>query len=99
MNVNDTDFNLIDEPWIRVTDKNCNIIEVSLKDAIINAHEYKALKGELPTQDVAVMRLILAIIHTVISRYDEDGEENLLDDLTADVDATEINADDFDYTL
>ena len=78
--MNDTDFNLIDEPWIRVTDKNCNIIEVSLKDAIINAHEYKALKGELPTQDVAVMRLILAVIHTVISRYDEDGEENLLDD-------------------
>lgn len=78
--MNDTDYNLIDEPWIRVTDKNCNIIEVSLKDAIINAHEYKALKGELPTQDVAVMRLILAVIHTVISRYDEDGEKNLLDD-------------------
>lgn len=28
-----------------------------------------------------------------------EDEESLLDDLTADVDATEINADDFDYTL
>ena len=40
--MNDTEFNLIDKPWIRVIDKNCDIIEVSLKDAIINAHEYKA---------------------------------------------------------
>ena len=77
--MNDTEFNLIDEPWIRVIDKNCDIIEVSLKDAIINAHEYKALKGELPTQDVAVMRLILAVIHTVISRYDANGTNDELD--------------------
>ena len=79
-NVNDTEFNLIDEPWIRVIDKSCNVIEVSLKDAILNAHEYRALGGELPTQDVAVMRLILAVLHTVISRYDEYGDENALED-------------------
>ena len=78
--MNDTEFNLIDEPWIRVMDKSCNVIEVPLKDAIVNAHEYKALKGELPTQDVAVMRVILAVLHTVISRYDEDGGENALED-------------------
>ena len=61
-------------------DKSCNVIEVSLKDAILHAHEYRALRGELHTQDVAVMRLILAILHTVISRYDEDGDENALED-------------------
>lgn len=78
--MNETEFNLIDEPWIRVMDKNCEIEEVSLTDAIVNAHNYKSLKGELPTQDVAVMRLILAVLHTVFSRFDEDGNESQLED-------------------
>lgn len=78
--MNEGEFNLIDESWIRVMDKSCNIVEVSLKDAKINAHEYVALSGEIPTQDVAVMRLVLAVLHTVISRYDECGNENVLED-------------------
>ena len=80
MKLNEREFNLIDEPWIRVMDENCKVVEVSLLDAIINAHKYKSLSGELPTQDVAVMRLILAVIHTVVSRYDEYGDENDLED-------------------
>lgn len=78
--MNDTEFNLIDESWIRVMDNDCNIIEVSLRDVIVNAHKYKALRGELPTQDVAVMRIILAVLHTVISRYNEYGDKNALED-------------------
>ena len=74
------EFNLIDEPWIRVMDGNCQISEVSLKDAIINAHNYKSLSGELPTQDIAVMRLMLAVLHTVYARADEDGNEAPLED-------------------
>ena len=74
------EFNLIDEPWIRVMDENCEVVEISLLDAIINAHKYKRLSGELPTQDVAVMRLILAVLHTIVSRYDEYGDENDLED-------------------
>ena len=80
MKLNEREFNLIDEPWIRVMDESCKVVEVSLLDAIINAHKYKSLSGELPTQDVAVMRLILAVIHTVVSRYDEYGDENDLED-------------------
>lgn len=78
--MNETEFNLIDEPWIRVIDNNCKISEISLKDAILNAHQYKSLCGELPTQDIAVMRLILAVLHTVFSRVDENGDESELDD-------------------
>ena len=78
--MNEVEFNLIDEPWIRVIDNNCNISEVSLREVIVNAHEYKSLSGELPTQDIAVMRLILAVLHTVISRYDETGALNYLED-------------------
>ena len=78
--MNEIEFNLIDEPWIRVMDSNCNVSEVSLKDAILNAHNYKSLSGELPTQDIAVMRLMLAVLHTVFSRADENGNECPLED-------------------
>ena len=77
--MNEIEFNLIDEPWIRVMDSNCNVREVSLKDAILNAHNYKSLSGELPTQDIAVMRLMLAVLHTVYSRADENGNESPLE--------------------
>lgn len=76
----DIEFNLIDEPWIKVMDSNCHVSEVSLKDALLNAHNYTSLSGELPTQDVAVMRLMLAVLHTVYSRVDEDGNESPLED-------------------
>lgn len=78
--MNEPEFNLIDEKWIRVMDSNCNVSEVSLKEVILNSHNYKALSGELPTQDVAVMRLILAVLHTVYSRVDENGNDAPLDE-------------------
>ena len=80
MNLNPTAFNLLDEPWVRVMDRSQQIHEVSLKDAILNAHDYVSLSGELPTQDVAVMRLLLAVLHTVFSRVDEDGEASPLEE-------------------
>ena len=78
--MNETEFNLLDEPWIRVMDISCKVHEVSLKNALINANKFKALSGELPTQDVAVMRLMLAVLHTVFSRVDENGNEAPLDE-------------------
>lgn len=78
--MNETEFNLLDEQWVRVMDSSCKVSEVSLKEALLNAHNYKALKGELPTQDVAVMRLMLAVLHTVFSRVDENGDEAPLDE-------------------
>lgn len=78
--MNETEFNLLDEQWVRVMDSSCKVSEVSLKEVLLNAHNYKALKGELPTQDVAVMRLMLAVLHTVFSRVDENGDEAPLDE-------------------
>ncbi|MGN0647209.1 MAG: type I-E CRISPR-associated protein Cse1/CasA [Oscillospiraceae bacterium] len=69
----DIEFNLIDEPWVRVMQQDCSVREVSLRDAIVYAHEYRGLGGELPTQDVAVLRLMLAVLHTVFSRVDAEG--------------------------
>lgn len=67
------EFNLLDENWVRVITPDCKIREVSLTDAILHSHEYSDLCGELPTQNVAVMRLLLAVLHTVFSRVDKDG--------------------------
>ena len=71
----ETEFNLLEQPWIRVIKSDCTVEEVSLTDALLRAHEYQALRGELPTQDVAVLRLLLAVLHTVFSRVDENGNE------------------------
>lgn len=76
----ETEFNLLDEPWIRVIDAECSVQELSLTDVLIHAHEYKALCGELPTQDVAVLRLLLAVLHTVFARVDMQGNPHRLED-------------------
>lgn len=76
----DKEFNLLDENWVRVITPECEIKEISLTDAIVHSHEYSGLCGELPTQDVAVMRLLLAVLHTVFSRVNEEGEPTPLEE-------------------
>lgn len=72
----DMEFNLLSEPWIRVMGEDCAVKEVSLTDALLYAHEYKGLAGELPTQDAAALRLLLAVLHAVFGRVDINGEES-----------------------
>ena len=68
-------FNLIDEPWISViTDKTGQTQEVSLISLFENAHLYKRIAGDTATQNFAVMRVVLAVLHTVFSRFDAKGE-------------------------
>lgn len=74
------EFNLLDEPWIRVRDDSCQVHEVSLTDALLHAHQYTSLSGELPTQDIVILRLMLAVLHTVFSRVDADGNAAELED-------------------
>lgn len=71
----ETEFNLLTEPWILVMTEDCTVKEVSLTDALLHAHEYRELAGELPTQNAAVLRLLLAVLHAVFERVDADGEE------------------------
>ncbi len=73
------EYNLLDESWIRVIDEDCVIHEVSLLEVFEHAHLYRDLCGELPTQDFAMLRLLLSVLHTVFSRYDINGEEWLPD--------------------
>ena len=67
------EFNLLHEPWILVMKPDGKIEEVSILDVFRRAPEFRGLAGELPTQDVAVMRLLLAILHVVFARFDVNG--------------------------
>lgn len=55
-------FNLVDEPWIRVRDSDDHVHEVSLLELFDQAPRLRGLAGEIATQDVAVLRLLEAVI-------------------------------------
>jgi CRISPR system Cascade subunit CasA len=57
-----SDFNLIDSKWLLVR-KNSTVEKVSLRELFSNTHEYDSLAGEMPTQDFAILRLLLAIMY------------------------------------
>ena len=78
--MNDREYNLLDEKWILVRNRDCQIEEVSLIDLFQNAHLYEGLAGEMVTQDVSILRFLLAILYTVFWRVDENGEEDELGD-------------------
>lgn len=70
----DKEFNLLHEPWILVMKQDGTTEEVSILDAFRHAHEFRSISGELPTQDVAILRLLLAIMHAVFGRVDVNGK-------------------------
>lgn len=74
------EFNLLTEPWVRVRLPDNTVQEVSLTDALVHAQEYMDLAGEMPTQDAAMLRLLLAVLFTVFSRVNEVGEPEPLED-------------------
>lgn len=60
-------FNLIDEPWIRVRDDAGAVREVSLLELFSQAPRFRCLANDLPTQDFAILRVLLAILQRAIS--------------------------------
>lgn len=66
-------FNLVLQPWIKVIDNSNHMQKVSLIELFQNAQNYRQLAGEMRTQDLAILRFLLAILTTVYSRYDSDG--------------------------
>ncbi|MCE1180662.1 MAG: type I-E CRISPR-associated protein Cse1/CasA [Micrococcales bacterium] len=55
-------FNLLEQPWIRVRSDE-GLGELSLRETLTRAHEMTALAGEVPTQDAAVLRVLLAVLY------------------------------------
>ena len=60
-------FNLLDEPWIRVTRLGGETDEVSLLSLFREAEDIEGIHGEIASQDVAILRLLLAICHRTMS--------------------------------
>lgn len=67
-------FNLLDEAWIPVITEGEGTRDVSLKELFAGAHTITGLAGDTKTQDFALFRLLLAVLHTVFSRYDAGGK-------------------------
>lgn len=68
-------YNLLDESWIPVLRNDTGAVEnVSLLTFFEHAQEYRSLAGEMETQNFAVLRVLLAVLITVFTRVDQDGE-------------------------
>lgn len=73
-------FSLIKEPWIKVSDLQNQTEELGLQDLFAQAQRIRCLAGELPNQNFAILRLLLAVMQTVVYRYDQSGKERPLKD-------------------
>ena len=68
-------FNLTTDPWIKVIETQTNHERtVSLIELFQNAQNYRQLAGDMHSQDLAILRFLLAILTTVYSRYDASGD-------------------------
>lgn len=99
-------FNLLDEPWIAVMPADGGRAEtVSLLTLFREAHRYQRLAGEMVTQDFAVLRLLLAVLTTVFTRFDADGkpypfvELDERDRQTNDVDEDDLEEDAYEEAM
>lgn len=61
----DPEFNLLDEPWIPVRLLDGTIADVGLLELLRRTTEIADLACELPTQSIAIQRLVLAIAYRV----------------------------------
>lgn len=87
-------FNLVDEPWIQVIDQGGHQQMVSLLELFDHAQDYRQLAGEMHSQDLAILRFLLAILTTVYSRFNADGQS--YDWLEIDPETMQIDTDDED---
>lgn len=88
-------YNLLREEWIKVIDLEGKNLKVSIEELLENANTYRSLAGENKTQDLAILRLILAIGHTVFSRFNYQGD--VYDEVDLDdryIPLTEVDDDD-----
>lgn len=58
----DSAFNLVDESWVRVRTLTGDVVDLSLRQVFEEAHHLGGLAGEIPTQDVAVLRVLEAVL-------------------------------------
>lgn len=67
-------FNLIDRPWVPLRFADGSVSECTLAEVYTEAHEAVGIGGEITTQEFAIIRLLLAILHRAV-----DGPVELAD--------------------
>ena len=58
-------FDLLKRAWVPCIRADGTLDELSLRDALVRAHELRALHGESPLVVAALYRLLLAVLHRV----------------------------------
>lgn len=76
------EFNLLEEPWIRVMKSTGEIETKSILDVLFSAQDYMKLAGENEAQNAPVLRLLEAILLTTFYRYDVDGGPSEIEDVS-----------------
>ena len=76
------EYNLLDEKWITVVDKDSGIRKFSLKEVFERAQDTLSLANETEPMNASILRLLIAITQTVLWRYGVDGELDSVDDLS-----------------
>lgn len=69
-----TSFNLIDEPWIGVKLLSGDIAEYSMIEVFRQAAAIERLANELPTQDFAILRILLAVVQRSVLAIEDEYE-------------------------
>ncbi|MET8750364.1 type I-E CRISPR-associated protein Cse1/CasA [Streptomyces sp. NPDC004667] len=59
-------FDLVSRPWLPVQLCDGTAAELSLKEVFARAADIRRLVGDVPTQEFALMRLLLAILHDAV---------------------------------
>ncbi len=72
-------FNLVTEPWIPVLRREGHIQEMSILGTLQEASSAIDIIGEVPTQNFALLRLLLAILHRAIRdpNTDRSGPQDI----------------------
>ena len=56
-------FNLLDQPWIRVTYLEGHVGLVSLRDLLVEAHRIREISSDMPQQTLPILRNALAVLY------------------------------------
>jgi len=64
------EFNLVDEPWIKVLMSDGEIRELNIAEVFSNAQDIIRICGESKAQDVCIMRVLLSILYASVIDYD-----------------------------
>ena len=68
-------YDLRFEPWIPVERLDGTADVVSIRNALVCAHQIRRISGEIPGEGIALLRLLLALVYCIYSPSEDAGEK------------------------